>query len=348
MTALGSNIQKLEALLKSATNPRQRQMYQSLLTKARQELANQESLARSQQVAESKVNQTQRVPSSGIEIRAASSTSTEKQKQSKPLAKEVSSKANAKNSETKRKTSNSDRPAEVKQTAQKQVKKTKSNQQSESDHPTIFQAVGLIKCMTQIKEDRLYITIDGQAYELKRGQKRTHQKFEELKREIEQNGSKELWLRVYPKIVHDSINEEIRYWFNLVKAFKHKSQCRNQQEGFILRGIWQYIPYCCEPVISIHRNVDRFYQYKRLPPGAKKNFARVLAFPVIWHAPVEPFRYNPELDRDQQMPRYFVQVRAVFEDDQFEVIEEIEQPTLDIPRYIKPRKKDIKPKPENS
>ena len=341
MTALGSNIQKLEALLKSATNARQRQMYQSLLTKARQELANQESIAHSRQVAESKVNQAQRG-------RAASSTSTEKQKQSEPLAKEVSSKANTKNSETKSKTSNSDRPAEVKQTAQKQVKKTKSNQQSESDQPTIFQAVGLIKCMTQIQDDRLYITIDGQAYELKRGQKRAHKRFEELKREIEQNGSRELWLRVYPKVIHDSINQEIRYWFTLVRAFDCKSQNRNQQEGFIFRGIWQHLPYCCDPVISIHRNIDVFNQYKRLSPEAKKAFARVQAFPVIWYAPVEPFRYNPELDYEKQMPRYFVQVRAVFEDGQLEVIEEIEKPTLDIPRYIKPRKKDIKPKPENS
>jgi|GEM_PF-4469839 len=330
MTAFGSNIQKIEALLKSATNARQRQMYQSLLAKARRELANQESVANSRQSAELKVNEVQRV-------RAANST--EKQKPSQLLAKGVSKKANGKNSETKSKASNRDRPAEVKQIAQKQVKKTKSNQQSESDQPTIFQAVGLIKCMTQIKEDRVYITIDGQAYELKRGQKRSHKRFEELKREIEQNGSKELWLRVYPKVIHDAINEEIRYWFNLIRAFDHKSQCQNQQEGFILRGIWQYIPYCCDPVISIHRNIDTFYRYKRLPPGAKKNFARVLAFPVIWYAPVEPFRYNPELDRDQQMPRYFVQVRAVFEDGQFEVIEEIEKPTLEIPKYIKPHHK---------
>ena len=82
--------------------------------------------------------------------------------------------------------------------------------------------------------------------------------------------------------------------------------------------------------------------YKRLSPGAKKAFARLQAFPVVWYAPVEPSRYNPELDHDQQMPRYFVQVRAVFEDGQFEVIEEIEKPTLDIPRYIKPQRKDTK------
>jgi hypothetical protein len=41
------------------------------------------------------------------------------------------------------------------------------------------------------------------------------------------------------------------------------------------------------------------------------------------------------------MPRYFVQVRAIFKNGQFEVVEMLEEPTLDIPRYIKPQKLKI-------
>ena len=247
MTAVKSNIQKLEALLKSATNARQRQMYQSLLEKARQDALHQQSAPNFSQAADSKANV------------ITTDSSTKKQKPSGIGTKKVLSETeDTLNPQTTNKANSGDRPVELKQAAPNRAKKMKSNQQSELDKPTIFQAVGLIRCMTQVKEDRLYITIDGQAYELKRGQRRSHKRFEELKREIEQNGSKELWLRVYPKVIHDAINEEIRYWFILVRAFDHKSQCRNQQEGFILRGIWQYIPYCCDPCdfhSSQHRDI---------------------------------------------------------------------------------------------
>ncbi|MDJ0900596.1 MAG: hypothetical protein QNJ55_17475 [Xenococcus sp. MO_188.B8] len=71
----------------------------------------------------------------------------------------------------------------------------------------------------------------------------------------------------------------------------------------------------------------------------KRAFVRPQAFPIVWSAPIEPFRYHPKLDDDQQMPCYFVQVRTVFSDGGFEVVETIEEPTLEIPKYIKPAKK---------
>ncbi len=45
MTAVKSNLQKLESLVKSATNARQRKMYQSLLDKARQDLQSRSATA---------------------------------------------------------------------------------------------------------------------------------------------------------------------------------------------------------------------------------------------------------------------------------------------------------------
>ena len=53
MAAVKSNLQKIENLLKSATNERQRKMYQSLLDKARQASLHQKPTANSPKAAES-------------------------------------------------------------------------------------------------------------------------------------------------------------------------------------------------------------------------------------------------------------------------------------------------------
>ena len=340
MAAVKSDLQKLENLLKSATNERQRKMYQSLLDKARQGFLHQKSTAHSSQAAGSKVDTVTIV------------ASTDNQKPKEQATKQVLSEADASALKTEKNTNSGDKPddiiasqppAELKEVAPNRAKRKKSNRQSHTNKSTIFQAVGLIRCTPEIKEEKLCITIDGQPYELKRGERRpSRQYFDKLKQEIEQNGSRELWLRVYPKIVHDSKKQEIRHWFILVKVFYDQFQCQSQREDFIFRGIWQYVAYCSDPVISICRNIDNLKFYQRLSPPAKKAFIRSLAFPMIWSAPVEPSHYNPELDYDQQMPRYFVQVRAVFKDGQFKVIEEIEKPTLNIPKYIKPLRKNTK------
>ena len=341
MTAVKSDLQKLEALLNSATNARQRRMYQSLLDKARQDIAHQKSTAkRSSRVpGETPGNETSSSQAAESKMDSVTvASSTKKQKRSQPAVEQVLPEANTLDRGTTNgvvQLDRSDRPAETKEVAPKRTK-------SKSKQPTIFQAVGSIRCAPQIEGDRLFVTIDERRYELKKGNRRWHEQFVRLKQEIAQNGSREMLLRVYPNILHDSKNQEIRYWFTLVRAYFDESRCQNSQEDFIFRGIWNYVPYCSNPVISVNRNVDNLKFYQRLSSSAKKAFIKPQAFPVVWSAPVEPSQYNPELDYHQQMPRYFVQVRAIFTDGQFEVVEMIEEPTSDIPRYIKPRQKNAK------
>ena len=66
--------------------------------------------------------------------------------------------------------------------------------------------------------------------------------------------------------------------------------------------------------------------------------------PVVWDdAPVEPFKFDPQKDKNSKMKRYFVQVRATFRDGVYVVEEVLEKPTKKIPKFLKPfRKKDIK------
>jgi hypothetical protein len=309
-------------------------MYQSLLDKARQNAALRESALNSEQAAKSKVDSVDSLtPASSIN----------KQKQSEPKEEQVLSSATAKERDRTNDVAQGDSgslsadPGEV---AQKPTK-SEAGKQSKSNQPTIFQAVGLIRCTPRIEGDKLFVTIGDRDYKLKKGRGRWRKQFDELKQEIEQHGSTEMLLRVYPQIIHDSKNQEIRYWFTLVRASSiDESQCSDNREDFIFRGIWNIVPYCDEPVISIHRNINTLGFYQRLSFKAKKAFIRPQDFPVVWSAPIEPFQYNPELDPREQMPRYFVQVRAIFKDGRFEVVETIEKPTLDVPRYIKSPKKN--------
>lgn len=333
MTVVKSDLQKLETLLNSATNERQRKMYQSLLDKARQSAALRESVLNSEQAAESKVDSVDSVtPASSIN----------KQKQSEPKEEQVLSSATAKERDRTNDVAQGDSgslsadPGEV---AQKPTK-SEAGKQSKSNQPTIFQAVGLIRCTPRIEGDKLFVTIGDRDYELKKGRGRWRKQFDELKQEIEQHGSTEMLLRVYPQIIHDSKNQEIRYWFTLVRAYFDESQCSDNREDFIFRGIWNIVPYCDEPVISIHRNINTLGFYQRLSFKAKKAFIRPQDFPVVWNAPVEPFVYDPKLEKSEQMPRYFVEVRATFDDGRYTVVEMLNEPTKEIPKYIKSMKKN--------
>lgn len=350
MTIVNSDLQKLEALLKSATNQRQRKMYQSLLDKARKEIADQEPVQNSKQAAELKVNFRSKAPKeSASPLEVKPTNSVKKQKQSEPIEEQVLLSATVKKQDTTINVAQDhcgDRLVEPFEVNHSQSKPQGESQSKLANQPNIFQAVGLIRCTPQIKEDKMFVTMGDRDYELKKGTKWSHKHFDKLKEEIEQNGSKEVWLRVYPNIIHDSKNKEIRYWFTLVKAFQEKSDCFLQEEVFTFRGIWQYVSYCHEPVISVHRNIDNLKFYHRLSFKAKKSFARPQDFPVVWSAPVEPFKYNSELNQTEQMPRHFVQVKATLFDDRFQVVKMISEPILDIPKYIKPPRNKTKSQSE--
>ena len=50
--------------------------------------------------------------------------------------------------------------------------------------------------------------------------------------------------------------------------------------------------------------------------------------------------FNPEAEKDLQMPRYFVEVRAIFKDGLYVVEEMLREPTRKLPKFIKVSKKE--------
>lgn len=338
MSAVNSEIQKLSSLLKRATNARQRKMYQALLDKARERAKSAEFTDELPKSQKSTANQADTVVSTRSQERSKSISSATLA----PI--DDANDLEVMNNETE---PHSAGGKALRLEVSLLPTPTSSNQKSDSNEPSIFQAVGLLECIPQVENERLSIAINGNQYELRKTHGPRSQQFDLLKQEIEKNGSRQMQLRVYPNIIHDSNKLEIRHLFSLVRAYADKPKCLDSSSSFVFRGIWQYVPYCSTPVISIHRNIDMLKFYQRLSTAAKKSFVRPQAFPVVWDAPVEPFRHNPDPQKSEQMPRYFVEVTAVFQDGQYTVVEMLNEPSLDIPRYIKPSRKNWKTKERN-
>lgn len=118
-----------------------------------------------------------------------------------------------------------------------------------------------------------------------------------------------------------------------------------EDNQFKLAGLWQFIPVCRPPCISIFRNFTPKlleYVHKMDTPAKKVRTLKASHLPVLWKdAPVNPFRYNPKGDKDQGLPP-FVSIKAVFlpHRDAFGFVELLHEPQEQAPRFLKASKKD--------
>ncbi|EAW33236.1 hypothetical protein L8106_22686, partial [Lyngbya sp. PCC 8106] len=124
------------------------------------------------------------------------------------------------------------------------------------------------------------------------------------------------------------------------------SQLNTELDDFEFKfsGLWQFIPVCRTPCISIFRNFnkDRLAWIKEAEAAKKVKFMKSSHVPLLWRdSPVKPFRFNPRLEKEQQGQTYFVQVKAKFLPgrDVFGFVEQLDEPTGDIPGFLKASKK---------
>ena len=115
---------------------------------------------------------------------------------------------------------------------------------------------------------------------------------------------------------------------------------------FRLCGIYQQIGLYSGTVISVHRNkTEHLKHFVNRNKDRAKNLLRANHIPILWEdSPVQPFQYNPELDKDKQEDRYFVEIKARFLPDreQWGFIELLGEPTLELPNFLKaPRAGEI-------
>jgi hypothetical protein len=213
------------------------------------------------------------------------------------------------------------------------VSETPKTEEPEQKSP-IFQAFGLVKGKILEQGSSYVLQIEDKTYPLfgSRGRIKSFVGSEE-----------DLYLRVYPNWQPNTQKEEVlRNLSFTAVAILEKCPKNYPVNHFKVRGIWQRVPFLAEPVITIYRNQSR---------GAHDD-CKALHFPLVWKdAPIEAFQYDSSLKGKQDYSkRFFCQVKVIFspETEQFTVSGLLEEPTTDIPPYIKPKKSPKPPKVEKS
>ena len=217
----------------------------------------------------------------------------------------------------------------------------------------LFQAVGIIVGdVTFNKEGKATVAIEEKVFPLFYAP--PHKKaYEALKIELKKTGIVRQRLLVYPRITHFPKREEPHsVGFQLVGFFREGveqdlngiTSDLNDME-FKLSGLWQFIPVCATPCVSVFKNYteERKEFIKAAEVDVKVRFMKGTHVPVIWRdAPVRPFRFNPKLDKEHQGHAAFVQLKARFDPnkDVFQVLELVSTPASNPPRFLKAGKKD--------
>ncbi len=221
-----------------------------------------------------------------------------------------------------------------------------TNSSTGDDHPQ-FQAVGIIKGEVKFHNEEkqvISVTIGNKEYGIHCAT-RHFAALSGLKKEIAKTGKTTQRLIVYPKVMHfPKRDEPHRLWFQLigfeVGNYKNSISQDLKDNEFKICGLWQFIPVCRPPCISVFLN----FKQERLDilkasdnPATNAKFMKTNHIPVLWRdSPIRPFRYNRLGGKEQGHPM-FVQVKAVFlpERDAFAFVEQLGETTEQAPRFIK-------------
>ncbi|UKP01104.1 hypothetical protein [Nostoc sp. UHCC 0870] len=214
----------------------------------------------------------------------------------------------------------------------------------------IFQAVGVITGEVNLNAlGSSTVTIGQNQYPLFYIPRKL-KVFEALKREIETTGNRTQRLVVYPKAIHFPRREQpLKIAFQLVGFDKGRFQETISGEledlEFKISGLWQFIPVCPTPCISIFRNFspERLDYIKQAEPARKVKFMKSSHLPLLWKdAPVRPFRFNPKVPKKEQGHAVFVAMKAKFIPgrDVFGFVALTAPPLETAPRFLKASKQD--------
>ncbi len=304
--------EKIRKLLNSATNSRQRKMYQSLLDKA---------LLQEKTSAEANATES---PSSSPPSSKNTETSGKKSDKTQKKKKKKKETVVSSNQEVESEKTKKADPVAI--TSEKPV------QESE----IFYQAIGTLIATPYIKDDLVKVKIDEKEYDLLYVPGTLKKVYKALKHKLPENESSVFKLKVYPKSGLSSSNNEPLLSLSLARFQLHDSDNNDINSEFIIKGIWQYIPdseYKL-PVISVYRNQTQLVFFNKLKKEKQITFCQPNHVPVVWDAPVEPFKASEQGDKGEEMPKYFVQVKAKLKDGLYVVEEMLQEPTLNIPKFI--------------
>ncbi|MCD8489337.1 MAG: hypothetical protein LRZ84_22005 [Desertifilum sp.] len=213
-----------------------------------------------------------------------------------------------------------------------------------------FQGIGIIQGEVTLTEEESTVQLGNVQYPLFYLPNKRRYAYEALKKEIETTGNLTQRLIVYPKILHfpkkDQPHKVAFQLVGFIGSQASASQLNSElNDGeFKFSGLWQFIPVCRFPCITVLRNFnqERLTWIKQAEAPQKVKFMKASHIPLLWRdSPVKPFRFNPKLKKEQQAQTYFVQVKARFlpERDVFEFIEQFHEPIKEAPGFLKASKK---------
>jgi len=242
-------------------------------------------------------------------------------------------------------------------TEQTELEQAAEIKQSEK-HSGIFQAIGVIVgdvAFIKDEERNKYIaniTIGQYQYNLlPQGSSWSKSaSFNGLRKQIEKEGISKQRLIVYPKITHyPGREQQHKIAFQLVAFEKDNIENSVSKElndlEFKLSGLWQFIPVCRTPCITVMKNFshERLEYIKQAELASKVNFMKASHIPLMWRdAPVNPFRFNPKTPKEEQGKAMFVSIKARFipGKDMFGFDSLLALPQDEPPRHLKAGKKD--------
>ncbi|MGB6301077.1 MAG: hypothetical protein WBF90_33550 [Rivularia sp. (in: cyanobacteria)] len=170
-----------------------------------------------------------------------------------------------------------------------------------------FQGLGVLSGVVSKGEAGYQIAMANQTYPLmlRRSNVEKHLKL-----------GKQNKILVYPKVTHFPERDAVASLkFQLIgcKTENSTSPIFEQLKlgEFILKGIWQFIPACRQPVISIYRNYDSFKEISFRDELSKLKQSKAQHVPTLWFdSPVKPYRFN--MKSKEQPDKYFVEIKAKF------------------------------------
>ncbi|MEB3311034.1 MAG: hypothetical protein VKJ02_12440 [Snowella sp.] len=205
-----------------------------------------------------------------------------------------------------------------------------SEQESTSTEPTepevFFQAIGALHGKLIKRNSRYSLQVGEHTFPLNLSGKYLMGKVAKLEPD------QEVYLKVYPQWLSSFANQEVikKLSFRVIGC-STLSPAPFQVNQFILRGVWQKSPKTGEPQLTIYRNKSR----------GPWDDCQPLHVPLIWeNAPIEPFFYDATLEKKDWPKRYFCQLETILdlETQTFTVTGQLEEPTTQIPFYVKPSK----------
>ncbi|MFB2839174.1 hypothetical protein [Floridanema evergladense] len=222
---------------------------------------------------------------------------------------------------------------------------------TDSPQEPLFQAVGILPGKVTFTEDDKIatVTVSGQKYSLlyiptKKGLKA----FEALKKQVKSTGNDEFRLIVYPRVIHfPKKDKPHQVAFQLVGFDNGSSEgiCKALKDfEFKISGLWQFIPVCQVPCISVFKNFtpERLEYVKKSEVYKRVKFMKGSHLPIFWKdAPIRPFRFNPKLDKEEQGKPMFVSIKAKFlpQRNVFGFDSLLTLPQAEIPQFFKASKK---------